>query len=159
MIELQLLLLIIIANGAALLSEPLLKKHWDHPVDGGLLLSDGQPLFGHHTTWRGIALASIATPMAAWLVGLPLWTGLVIALLAMSGDMLSSFIKRRLQREPGRMALGLDQIPEALLPLLGVYPAYGLTLIDLLWIPLAFLVFELLISRLLFRLHLRRRPY
>lgn len=158
-LELQLLLLIIIANGASLLGEPLLRQHCNWPLDGGLILPDGQPLFGTHTTWRGIVLAAIATPLAALAMGLPIISGLIIALLAMAGDALSSFIKRRLKLEPGDKALGLDQIPESLLPLLGVYSMYGLTPSDLLLLVLAFLIFELLISRLLFRLHLRKRPY
>jgi len=159
MIELQLLLLIILANGAALLGEPLFKRRCGWPLDGGLTLPDDQRLFGEHSTLRGIMLAVAVTPLAALAMGLSASTGLIIALLAMAGDTFSSFLKRRLRLAPGSMALGLDQIPESLLPLLGVYRMYGLTPSDLLLLTFAFLIFELLISRLLFRLHLRQRPY
>ena len=45
------------------------------------------------------------------------WTcGLVVASVAMSGDLLSSFLKRRLSLPPSSRATGIDQIPECLLP-------------------------------------------
>jgi CDP-2,3-bis-(O-geranylgeranyl)-sn-glycerol synthase len=77
----------------------------------------------------------------------------------MLGDVLSSFVKRRLGVPPGEMAFGLDQIPESLLPLLAVAGEYRLGWDDILILVVAFTLFDLIVSRLLYRLHLRKRPF
>jgi len=85
--------------------------------------------------------------------------GLQVGALAMAGDLLSSFVKRRLDRPPSSQALGLDQIPESLLPLLSCIGPLGLTLPDIAAGVVGFFVGELLISRLLFWMHVRDQPY
>ena len=77
----------------------------------------------------------------------------------MIGDLLSSFVKRRLDIAPSGMALGLDQIPEVVIPLLLVQRQVGLGPADIITVTLWFIVIELLLSRVLFRLHIRKRPY
>jgi CDP-2,3-bis-(O-geranylgeranyl)-sn-glycerol synthase len=57
------------------------------------------------------------------------------------------------------MALGLDQIPESLLPALALKTRLGLTAWDIAGVVFAFILLELLLSRLLFGLRLRDRPY
>ena len=159
LVELQLLLLILVANGAPIIGRDILGRIGDWPLDGGLTLPNGRRLLGHSKTCRGIVLALFFTALAAWLVGLPPATGLVIAAWAMVGDLLSSFSKRRLRLPPSSMALGLDQIPESLLPLLAVKAHYSLGWSSILNILILFVVLELLLSRLLYRLKLRNRPY
>jgi CDP-2,3-bis-(O-geranylgeranyl)-sn-glycerol synthase len=56
-------------------------------------------------------------------------------------------------------AFGLDQIPEALLPLLAVKPIFDLRWPIILETVIAFLILELLLSRLLYHLRVRRQPY
>ena len=100
---------------------------------------------------------------------LSLMTGFLIALCAMLGDLLSSFIKRRLGLPSSSMALGLDQVPESLLPLLSVKffapallppPLQADMTWTLVWqIVAMFFIVELLVSRLLYRLHIRNEPY
>jgi hypothetical protein len=77
----------------------------------------------------------------------------------MSGDLLSSFIKRRLELPPSSQALGLDQIPESFLPLLACSFILPLAVTDILIGTVLFIVGELLLSRLLFKLRVRDRPY
>jgi CDP-2,3-bis-(O-geranylgeranyl)-sn-glycerol synthase len=77
----------------------------------------------------------------------------------MAGDLFSSFIKRRLRIPSGGMALGLDQVPESLFPLLGCMSILGLDLTSVAVLVLAFLVLELALSRLLHRFGIRERPY
>jgi CDP-2,3-bis-(O-geranylgeranyl)-sn-glycerol synthase len=78
---------------------------------------------------------------------------------AMAGDCLSSFVKRRLGLKSSDMALGLDQIPEALFPAISMR-AYGqLSFADIGVIVLIFCIATLALSPLLFRLGLRDRPY
>lgn len=159
LIEFQLLFLIIVANGGPILGAAFFKRRGAWPLDLGLLLPDGQPLLGPSKTWRGVLLALVATTVTAWLLHLPLYIGLIIATSAMLGDILSSFIKRRLGLESSSMALGLDQIPEALLPLLAVKGFFGLGWFTILALVMAFIILELLLSRILYRLHIRKRPY
>ncbi len=85
--------------------------------------------------------------------------GALFAAASMAGDLLSSFIKRRLGMPPSSMALGLDQLPESLLPLLLCWQALNLDIPTAIVILVLFIVGELVLSKLLFRLHVRDRPY
>jgi hypothetical protein len=49
----------------------------------------------------------------------------------MAGDLFSSFLKRRLNLPPSSPALGLDQVPESLFPLLACRYSLPLTPIDI----------------------------
>lgn len=159
MLEAKLLFLLLVANGAPLIAYDLLKQRLAFPLDGGLRLRDGRRLFGQSCTLRGWVSSAAATWATAILLGLSAKTGITIALLAMAGDTLASFIKRRLDRPSGSMAPGLDQIPESLLPLLGVRQNFGLSLVDITLLVAAFIVLELVLSRILYKLHLRKTPY
>ena len=156
---LQGLLLLVLANGAPLAAKLLFGNRFIAPLDGGLILADGQPLLGTSKTIRGIGCAILATTLAGILLGLGWRTGALFGVLAMTGDLLSSFTKRRLARPPSSRATGIDQIPEALLPLLLCRHALGLTLTGVAAGVAVFMIAEIYGSRVLFRLHLRDRPY
>ena len=156
---LRVLVLIALANSAPVAAKNLLGGRLAWPLDGGLTLPDGQPLFGRSKTIRGVLLGVLAAWLGAPLVGIDAPLGAAIGALAMAGDLLSSFLKRRLRRPPSSQALGLDQIPESLFPLLACIGPLGLTARDIGAGVAVFFVGELLLSRLLFRLHLRDRPY
>jgi CDP-2,3-bis-(O-geranylgeranyl)-sn-glycerol synthase len=79
--------------------------------------------------------------------------------MSMLEDLFSSFVKRRLRLQPHDQAFGLDQIPEALLPLLAVKAQFNLTSGDIAVVVFAFIILELVLSRILFRLKIRDRPY
>lgn len=158
-LQLKLLALLAIANGAPLLGRTVLRHRWGTPLDGGVQLPDGRPLFGPSKTIRGVLLALVVTPIAAVLLGLDAVTGAAIGGCAMLGDLSSSFIKRRLRMAPSSQALGLDQVPESLFPLLAVRARLGLTGAEIAGLVIAFVILDLLLSRLLYRLRLRERPY
>lgn len=159
MVYLQILLLIITANGAPIIGRLLLEGQWSAPLDGGVTFMDGRPVFGKSKTYRGVAFSLVGTVLAADVLGMPWDIGLMVGGLAMTGDCLSSFIKRRLGYDSGAMALGLDQIPESLLPLLGVWGALSLSAVGIMATVAAFMVFELIFSPLLFKFHIRQHPY
>jgi len=159
LIELKLLALIIVANGAPIIVADVLRAHWAAPVDGGLRLANGQTLFGAAKTWRGLASAFVFTIPCALLLDLPALVGVLMAGGAMLGDLTSSFIKRRLRVASSGRALGLDQIPESLLPLLAAQSFVELSATQIIVLVLAFVLIELLLSRVLFKLRLRNRPY
>jgi CDP-2,3-bis-(O-geranylgeranyl)-sn-glycerol synthase len=155
----ELLLLLIAANGVPILLDKALGRLGDWPLDGGWVLADGRRLLGRSATVRGVAGAVLATGALAALLGHPAQAGALIGLLSMVGDAASSFVKRRLGLKPGDKATGLDQVPESLLPLLGVAERYGLTVADIGALVLAFTLFDMVASRLLYRLRLRKRPH
>ncbi|MBI5783322.1 MAG: CDP-archaeol synthase [Gammaproteobacteria bacterium] len=155
----KMLALLIIANGAPILGKKIFGAAFSRRLDGGAKFRDGRPLFGPSKTIRGVVLSLGATALAAGVLGFDWTDGALIAALAMLGDLTSSFIKRRLGLPPSSMALGLDQIPESLVPSLAFKARWGLTAWDIGGVVLVFIVLELLLSRLLFGLHLRDRPY
>ncbi len=154
-----LLVMLLAANGAPVLAWRLLGERFAAPVDAGRTLGDGRPLLGRSKTWRGLLASLVATPPVAMLLGLDWQTGLLVAAGAMTGDLLSSFFKRRLGIEPSGQALGLDQVPESLLPALLTAPRLHTGPTDWLLVVALFTLGELLLSRILYRLHLRKRPY
>ena len=153
------LALLAIANGTPVIVKRLFGTRADLAIDGGMRLADGRFLFGPSKTIRGIASSVMATALIAAAMGLTLYAGVVIALGAMAGDLVSSFIKRRLGLEPSSKATGLDQIPEALLPCLMLSAILPLTAGDIAVIVLLFFGGEIIFSELLFRAGVRDRPY
>jgi len=153
------LILLLTANGAPILAERVLGPRWSWPIDGGWKFFDGRPLLGKSKTVRGVLAAMMACPAVALLLGLPVGLGIGVALLAMLGDLLSSFIKRRLAIPPSGQALGLDQFPEALLPLWLLHEQLGIELTAVAILTCLFFVIELVLSRVLFYWHIRNRPY
>jgi hypothetical protein len=156
---LKLLLLLAVANGAPVLA----KKAWGcvlaRPLDAGLHFVDQRPLFGPTKTVRGLLVSIAATAAIAPLIGIAWWLGALIGATAMAGDLLTSFIKRRLNRPPSSRVTGLDQIPESLLPLLACQHALMLTAADIGIVVAAFFAGAVVLSRLLYRLGLRDEPY
>lgn len=155
----QVMTLLAVANGVPVLAKKAFGTRFAWPLDLGFDLPDGRRLFGASKTIRGVVLAAGACWIAAPLIGLQAALGLQVGALAMAGDLLSSFIKRRLNRPSSSQALGLDQIPESLLPLLSCIGSLGLTLPGIAAGVAVFFVGELLISRLLFWMHVRDQPY
>ncbi len=155
----KLMLLLGIANGTPVFAKRLLGGRFAWPLDGGLRFFDGRPLLGPSKTVRGLVLALLLTTLAALALGFDWRIGLTVGACAMLGDLVSSFAKRRLGRATSSQALGLDQIPESLFPLLAVRQSLGLHAWDIVLLVGAFIVLELLLSRLLFRLGIREQPY
>jgi hypothetical protein len=155
----RVLLLLGVANGTPIFTKKLLNDRVSAPLDAGIILPDGHPLFGESKTVRGLLLSIVATALAAIPLGLRWEIGAGFALASLSGDLVSSFVKRRLRLTPQAQALGLDQIPEALLPMLLLQTALCLSAAEIAVTVVAFIVLELLLSRLLFMLNIRERPY
>jgi CDP-2,3-bis-(O-geranylgeranyl)-sn-glycerol synthase len=126
------------ANGMA----PLFKG--THPIDGGRKFR-GKEIFGPGKTWEGLFFGSLIamfigfiqmaalpglpfniSPVPLFIVGMTPLIGLFIGLGAMLGDLLGSFIKRRINLSRGRPAPVLDQTDflfgAFLLPLLLLTP-------------------------------------
>ena len=158
-IILKLLILLAVANGAPVVAKRLFGNRLSYALDGGARFIDGRALFGTSKTVRGLLLSIGATIVASPLFGLDFTTGFLVGLGAMAGDLLSSFTKRRLGMKPSSKATGLDQIPESLLPALMCWKHLSLSFIDVIALVGAFFVGEILLSLLLFKAHIRDRPY
>ena len=157
--DLQLLILIALANSSPVLAKRIFVENFAAPVDVGFKFTDGRPLFGASKTVRGIVASILVTAACAPLLGLQLRIGLLVALTAMAGDLLSSFLKRRLGLPSSSQAVGLDQIAESLFPLLACRQTLSLTAFDIAAVTALFFVGEVLLSRALFRFRVRDRPY
>jgi CDP-2,3-bis-(O-geranylgeranyl)-sn-glycerol synthase len=91
--------------------------------------------------------------------GALLRAGALVGATAMAGDCMASFLKRRLGLAISSMALGLDQVPESLLPAISMRAYAELSALDIMMVVLIFFVVELAVFRVFFRLGLRERPY
>lgn len=136
------LLLVVTANSAAWAAARIF-GHWAAPLDFGRTLRDGTRLLGTHKTWRGLIAAAVACGVAAHFLRLGFVLGAAFGTLALLGDAASSFIKRRLRLPPGAEVPGLDQLPEAILPLLALSRPLGLGLVECLIVAAIFAALDI----------------
>jgi len=151
--------LIVVANGVPVIMRKLMGPSMDYPLDMGRLFIDGKPILGATKTWRGVFFSVLLTTLVSGATGYGLLLGAQVALLAMLGDMASSFTKRRMNMPSSSRALLLDQVPESLLPALVMMPAFSLEWQDVIVLVLAFIMLELLLSKFLYKLGFRKTPY
>lgn len=112
------LVLLITANLLPWALGRLCRGRWGAPLDLGCTLPGGRRLLGDHKTWRGLAGAILGTALLATALRLPSWVGAAFGALSMLGDCLSSAWKRYRGYAPGHETFAVDQVPEALLPLI-----------------------------------------
>jgi len=155
----QLLALLTVANGAPVLAAKIFGNAFALPVDGHVTFLDGRPLFGPAKTLRGVMLSILVTTAFAPLIGLEWKAGALVASMAMIGDLFSSFLKRRLGLFASSQFSGLDQIPESLLPLISSRLLLPVTIVDIVLATLMFWIGAIALSRVLFKLRIRDRPY
>lgn len=151
------LALLLATNTAPVLALWLLRGRGAAPLDGGLVLRDGERLLGSHKTWRGLIAAVLAGAGCAPWLGIPVTAGALAGALTIAGDALSSFAKRRLRVPPGTWIPGLDQLPESALPLLAVWGPLQLDLLRYAATVVVFSLLDLVASRTLGSSR-RRRP-
>lgn len=155
----QALVLLIAANGAPVIAGKVLGNRLVRPMDNGLILSDGYRLFGNSKTWRGLFSSVFLSTAVAILFGIEPLTGVLFGMLTMTGDLLASFIKRRLGNVESSRARGLDTVPESLLPLCLLKEPLALNFIEIILVAGLFFLCEEFVSPVLYRLHIRNQPY
>ena len=155
----QVLALLTLANGAPVIAKRILGTYFLHPIDFGFKWFDGRRVLGRSKTFRGILASIVACSAGGIVLGVNLATSTTVALGAMFGDALASFLKRRLGIEPSGRAFGLDYIPEALVPTLTLTYILNLTAADVVIIVVVFCLGAAGLSPLLYRLGIRDRPY
>jgi CDP-diglyceride synthetase len=152
---LQSLVLLTLANGSPVIAKRIFGSRFVRPLDAGFTFVDWRHLFGRSKTIRGILVSILITTASAPIVGPQPTVGTLAAGTAMAGDLLSSFVKRRLDLRSSSRALGLDQVPESLLSLLVCCDVLALTAVDIALGVGIFFVGEVILSRLLYKAHLR----
>lgn len=155
----QLVFLLLVANGTPVLVKRVLGQRFSFPLDGGVKIYDGQRLFGPSKTVRGVLLSILVTSASAPIIGLDSEIGAIVGTASMAGDVFSSFLKRRLRLPPSSKVTGLDQIPESLFPLLSCRWMLTLTITDVVAGVAIFFLGEIILSKLLYRVGIRRHPY
>ncbi len=95
------------------------------PIDMGRKFK-GKPIFGSHKTIRGLFACLAAGFLMAYLehFAFPymLEAGILLSIGAMFGDLLGSFIKRRIAKAEGTKMLLLDQYPFVIFAMLFAFP-------------------------------------
>jgi CDP-2,3-bis-(O-geranylgeranyl)-sn-glycerol synthase len=97
--------------------------------------------------------------LMALLLGIAPIIGVWFALLTMLGDLFASFCKRRLGKQESSRSRGLDTVPESLLPAWVLKESLMLSYVDIALIVLLFFLIEEFISPILYKWHIRQRPY
>ncbi|KXS54464.1 MAG: hypothetical protein AWU57_1159 [Marinobacter sp. T13-3] len=159
LLPLELFVMLVLANGTPVVAARLFGRLGNWPVDGGRSWRDGRPLFGHSKTWRGLLAGILACSLFSAWIGLEWLFGALFGLLALMGDLLSSFVKRRLGLKSSARALGLDQVPESLLPMLLAWSWVPVSGGQALAVAVLFALSNILISPLLYRLGIRSHPH
>ena len=147
--------MLIAANTAPWILARLLGTRLTTPMDFGLTLRDGRRLLGSHKTWRGFLGASAACGIVGTLSGVGWWLGVGFGALSMTGDAVSSAVKRRLGHPPGSEVRGIDQLAEALLPLLVLWRPLGLGVSEAALVAVVFAALDVLSTRVRHRSDLR----
>ena len=159
LLALELFVMLVLANGCPVIAARLLHQRGNRPVDGGRLWRDGRPIFGPSKTWRGLLSGTIVClGFSAW-VGLGWLFGALFGLVALTGDLISSFIKRRLGLTSSARALWLDQLPEAVLPMIVAWLWLPILLWQAIAVALLFAVCNMVFSPVLYRLGIRKQPH
>ncbi len=156
LIVLRIVLFLLWVNALPSLVAVLLKGRFHYPVDGGRLWRDGRPLLGENKTIRGV-ISSVAGGITLYpLLGHTWWLAGCVALLAMAGDLLTSFLKRRAEFLSGKNIIIVDQFFESFFPLLLLYIFLSLTWQQIFLSLLLFIAIAYVSSR--FWLYIVERP-
>jgi CDP-2,3-bis-(O-geranylgeranyl)-sn-glycerol synthase len=125
-----------------------LRQHFAWSLDFGTHIKDGTRVLGDHKTWRGTLAGTVACGCVAALLGYSFFTGAVFGIVSLGADASASFAKRRLRFTPGTEIPGLDQIPEALVPLLLLSRSLEIGVLGALLVTATFLVLDLAVMRM-----------
>jgi len=117
LLDLPFLAVLAAANAVPALIAKAIDPRWSTPIDFGLRLPDGRPLFGPHKTWRGLAVGVAAAAIVGAVTSIGMVPGAACGMLSLYGDLAFSFLKRRIGLASGTSVPLLDQVAEATLPL------------------------------------------
>lgn len=120
---------------------------WSTPIDFGAVHADGERALGNGKTWRGLLGGAVSAGITALFMGLyplpfvsdldygytegtPLWGlflfGFMMGFMALSGDAIESYAKRRSGRPRGSAWFPFDQLDFVVFGLLSAFAFYPL---------------------------------
>lgn len=155
---LQAVFLLLVANGAPIMARHVFGPRCGWPLDLGVQAWDRRDWLGPSKTIRGLLASVLLTALAAFLLGQPLVLGAMVGFWAMTGDALSSFIKRRLGFASSVSVIGLDQSLEALIPVWVLRGHWDFDVREMTCVVLLFVALDIVLSQILYRLGVRRHP-
>lgn len=148
-----------VANGSA----PFVKK--GHPVDFNKTMRDKRRIFGDGKTFEGLIVALtfgtiVGVIIARFLGNYWILISFIESLMAMIGDMIGAFIKRRLNIPRGGRALGLDQLDFVLCSTLGLeILGVRVTLLQFLFIIVFAFAMHVFTNNVAYRLKIKSVPW
>ncbi len=129
-----------------------------HPIDFGARLRDGGRIFGDGKTWEGLIIGTLF----GGLLGLPVYVffgvsanPFVFAFLGLLGDLIGSFVKRRMGLRRGEHAPILDELDFLFPPLVYAMPPWRDALVLILITPFL----HRAVSILGYKLGVKREPW
>lgn len=184
-----------VANMSPVFTAKMFPK-WGAPIDGGRVADDGDRLLGDGKTWRGLVGGAVTAGIAAVLIALAagpssnaffagwdfgyadgsaLWAvflfGAIVGFMALAGDAVESYFKRRTGRKRGAPWIPFDQLDFVVFGLLGMAAASPLLaagwimeMVFMDWVVLATLLvgtvaLHLLVNRVGYWLKLKEVPW
>lgn len=114
----RLVALVIVANVAPWAAGRLFGSRWVAPLYMGTRLRDGSRTLGDHKTCRGLTASTLSCALTALPLGYGFTVSAVCGLLSIAADAAASSLMRRLCVVLGVEFPLLDQLTEALLPLI-----------------------------------------
>ncbi len=141
------------------------------PLDLNKKFFDGKPFFGKGKTFKGTFFGILAGIIATLLlnqvmifysISFPanyLYFGVLASIGAILGDIVGSFIKRRLGIESGKESPILDQLDFVIGGMILAFPIYVPELIEIIILIIATLIFHRLANFVAFKLKLKKVPY
>lgn len=156
---LDVVFLLLVANGAPVVADCIFRQKFAFALDGRRVYADGQRILGDSKTLRGLAVALTSAAVAALIIGHTMTIGLLVGSFSMIGDLATSFLKRRMRLPASSRAVGLDHLPEALLPAVMLAMTYDIAAADAVVITAMFVLLATALSPILFTLGIRRQPY
>ncbi len=156
---LEIVFLLLVAHGAPVVADCIFRQKFDFALDGRRVYADGQRILGDSKTLRGLVVAVTSAAVAALLIGHSIKIGLLVGLCSMVGDLATSFLKRRMRLPASSQVVGLDYLPEALLPAVMLAMKYNIAAADVVVITGMFVLLATALSPILFTLGIRRQPF
>ncbi len=151
----------------------LVQKYWKPlaiPMDNNVQFM-GAPLLGAHKTWRGFLSAIIAGELIFLLqmfiaipslidyATVPLYLGFLMGFGAISGDILKSFLKRRLNIAPGKAFPIFDQLDFVIGSLIASSIVVDLPLIAILIIVIVSPILTIVVNRIAYSFRIRNEAW
>lgn len=147
------------SNFLPILGRIVFKQRLSTPMDLGYRWIDNRYLLGPHKTWRGLVVSIIGSGLAGYVTPFGLVLGLKFAACSMFGDLISSFVKRRVGLKSGSRFFLLDQGIESLLPLWILKDSLFICWTEIILIVSSFTLLEIVLSPIFYMLHIRRNPH